>query len=143
MAIRDPRNLQCWQLADGIRRDVIAICAKKQVASDFRFCDGFRDAAGSVCRNIAEGFRRYESAEIVQFFRYALASLGEVQDYLAECVPRGALADSEHEQLFDRCEHTRATSLNFIKPHVLKIEAARASRRRSSTKRRSRTTRST
>ena len=87
-AYHQPEDLRCWQLADAVRSEVIAICANKQIAGDFRFCDGFRDAAGSVCRNLAEGFARYESAEIVQFFRYALASLAEVQDYFTECGTR-------------------------------------------------------
>ena len=91
MTITDPRDLRCWQLADAVRREVNALCKQPRLVNDFRFCDGFRDAAGSVCRNIAEGFARYESPSIVQFFRYALASLVEVQDYLNEASTRGAL----------------------------------------------------
>ncbi len=45
------------------------------VAKRFTFCDSFLDAAGSVCHNIAEGFKRFASAEIVRFFTYSLASL--------------------------------------------------------------------
>ena len=128
MPTTKPKDLRCWQLADAVRTEVIAICANKQVAADFRFCDGFRDAAGSVCRNIAEGFARYESADIVQFFRYALASLAEVQDYFVECGTRGVIAQAELARLLDRCEHTRATTLKFMKPHLRK--ASSASRRR-------------
>ena len=38
---------------------------------------------------MSEGFARFESPAIVQFFGYALGSLGEVEDYLRECVTRG------------------------------------------------------
>src|SRR5215204_5808328 len=95
MPITDARSLRCWQLADSVRGEVIAICATKPIAADFRFCDGFRAAAGSVCHNISEGFARYESAEIVQFFRYALASLAEMQDYFIECEVRGVIEKAE------------------------------------------------
>ena len=120
MPITNAKNLRCWQLADAVRTEVIAVCANKQLATDFRFCDGFRDAAGSVCRNIAEGFARYKSPDIVQFFRYALASLAEVQDYFIECGTRGVLPPAEVAHLLDRCEHTRATTLKFMKPHLRK-----------------------
>ncbi len=87
MPITDHKDLQCWQIADALRSEVIAICARQQVSGDFKFCNGFRDAAGSVCRNVSEGFARYKPGEIVQFFRYALASLAELKDYLGECAP--------------------------------------------------------
>ena len=125
MPLTDFRDLRCWQLAHGIRLEVIALCAKPELGKDFKFCDGFRNAAGSVCRNIGEGFTRFESAEIVQFFRYALASLAEVQDYLVECQARGALEPSAASRLLDQCDHTRAMMLRFIKPHQ-----ARSQRRR-------------
>ena len=53
--VRRPHELECWQLADELRREVLAICAQ--------------DA-------------------IVQFFGYALGSLGEMEDYLGGCVVR-------------------------------------------------------
>jgi four helix bundle protein len=117
MPVSDFRDLECWQLADRIRGEVIAICARDALAQDFRFCEGFRDAAGSVCRNIGEGFSRYRSPDIVQFFRYALASISEVKDYLVECQTRGALDASETERLMDQCEHVKAMMLKFIRPH--------------------------
>ena len=80
---------------------------------DFRFCNSFRDAAGSVCRNFSEGFTRATSVDIVQFFRYALASLAEVQDHLIECKTRGAIAGGEFRRLWDLTEHTKATAINF------------------------------
>ena len=125
MPIKNPKDLRCWQLADAVRAEVIAICANKPIAADFRFCEGFRAAVGSVCRNISEGFARYESAEIVQFFRYALASLAEVQDYFIECGKRGVLPPAEVARLLDRCEHTRATTLKFMKPHLRKGKSSR------------------
>jgi four helix bundle protein len=92
-------------------------------------CSGFRDAAGSVCRNLAEGFARYESGEIVQFFRYALASLADVKDYLKECEERGVIDAAELARLVDRCEHTKATATKFMKPHLTKMERSKKSRR--------------
>jgi four helix bundle protein len=117
MAVSDFRELQCWQLANSLRQEVIALCETEQAASDFKFCGSFRDAAGSVCRNIAEGFSRYRSGEIVQFFGYALASLAEVQDHLEECRARRLVPEAELARLSDLAEHTRATALKFMRFH--------------------------
>ena len=94
-----------------------AICAQEQVTWRRRFCDGFTEAAGSVCRNIGEGFGRYGSGPIVQYFTYALASLQEVKDYLGECRSRGFIDDSRLAADLDLLEHTKATTLNFMKYH--------------------------
>jgi four helix bundle protein len=130
MAPKHFRELQCWQLADELRREVIAICANSVVASDRRFCEGFRGAAGSVCRNLSEGFSRFHSGEIVQFFNYALASVAEVQDYLSESVVRKALAQARYDQLFDLSEHVKATATNFMRPHQQKLGRGRPHRAR-------------
>lgn len=119
-----------WRLADDLRREVNAGCAIGEVERDRRFCQGFRDAAGSVCRNFAEGFDRFRSADIVQFFTYALASLAEVQDCLAECLTRQAIDQPRHDRLFDLSEHAKATALKFMRPHAMKLKRHRASARR-------------
>jgi four helix bundle protein len=124
MPISDFRNLQCWQLASSIREEVIAICANERVAADFRFCTSFLDAAGSVCRNLSEGFARFESPQILVFFGYALASLAEVQDHLEECRARRLIDQRQYEILADRAQHTKAAALRFLRPH-----RARAARR--------------
>ena len=122
------QDLQCWQLADSLRKQVHAICAQAAVARHRRFCDGFSEAAGSVCRNISEGFGRFDSAPIVQFFGYALGSLAEVEDYLRECVTREFIDEGRFKELSKLAEHTRALTLNFSQYHQKKLRSARRSR---------------
>lgn len=116
-------DLECWQLADDLRREVHAICAQEQVARCFRFCEGFTEAAGSVCRNIAEGFDRFDSSAIVQFFGSALGSLGEVEDYLRECVTRNFIDQERFTKNLELAEHARAKTLNFMRYHRKKLAA--------------------
>ena len=75
-----------------------------------------------------KGSRASESGQIVQFFRYALASLAEVKDYLTECEERGVIDSVELARLADRCEHTKATATKFMKPHLTKMQRSKRPR---------------
>lgn len=110
-------ELECWQLADRLRKEVWEICKQEQVCRWFKFCDGFTDAAGSVCRNISEGFRRQGSPQIVQFFGYALGSIAEVKDYLIECLTREYITRERCDELLELLEHAQAKTLNFKRYH--------------------------
>ena len=130
MAPRSFRELQCWQIADSLRQEVNAICAKPPISRDLRFCDSFRETAGSVCRNLAEGFVRYRSADIVQFFTYALASRAELEDHFAVCLSRNAVSEDTRDAFIERAHHARATALAFMRPHVKRIEENRKHKRK-------------
>ena len=122
---RKAEELECWQLADKLRTEVIALCAQPTVARYCKFCDGFMDAAGSVCRNIQEGFDRNRSTYIVQFFEYALGSLKEVIDYLHESKLRKFIDTTRHDELKEFAEHARAKTIKFKRYHERKLAAQR------------------
>ena len=125
---RKVEELQCYQLASQLRREVHAICAQERVTERRKFCDGFTEAAGSICRNISEGFGRYESGPIVQFFRYALASIEEVRDYLRESADRQFIGEKRLADDLELLEHTKATTLRFMRYHQSKARRARKSK---------------
>ncbi len=126
MVARNFRDLTCWQLANKLRTEVDAICSIPAVERDFKFCNSFRDASGSVCRNISEGFTRGGSCEIVQFFTYALASLAEVEDHLIETQIRKAIDRERFDTDWDLAEHAKATMRNFMKPHEERCRPSRS-----------------
>jgi four helix bundle protein len=66
---------------------------------------------------LAEGFARFNSGELAQFFRYGLASLAEVEDHLKECLTREFINQAEFDRIWDLAEHAKATALNFMSPH--------------------------
>ena len=123
-------ELQCWRLADQLRSEANAICAQKLVSRRFKFCDGFTEATGSVCHNISEGFARYHSAAIVQFFTYALGSLEEVEDYLKESLTKRYISKETCLKDMELAEHARATTLKFMRYHEAKLKARRSGRKR-------------
>lgn len=119
------QELECWRLSDALRKEVHAVCAHQEAKKYYRFCDGFTEAAGSVCRNISEGFRRGDSGSIVQFFGYALGSLGEVDDYLHESLDRKFIDKASFDRAIELVEHARAKSVNFRRYHQEKLRARR------------------
>ena len=104
------RDLDAWRLADELRTGVVAFTANPSVNRDFRFCNGIRDAAGSVCRNLAEGFGRRRPREFAVFVRIALGSLAEVQDQLLDAKHRQYLGEKDYRRLWTLSERTRQTT---------------------------------
>jgi len=82
-------DLEAWQLADELRREVYELTATGSASKDFKFCNQIRDAASSACRNISEGFGRFRPAPFAQFMEYSIASTMETQDALKDGVERG------------------------------------------------------
>lgn len=107
MGAKDFRELQAWQLADELRRGVVAFTARPPAARDGRFCLNLREAAESVCRNIAEGFGRRRPAQFSQFLRIALGSLDEVRDQLIAARQRGYLDPATFQRLSGLARRTK------------------------------------
>jgi four helix bundle protein len=95
MGVKTFTELAAWQRSDDLRKLVLEITAKPQVARDFRFCDQCKDAARSAPNNIAEGFGRYHHKEFAQFVRIALGSLQEVRDQLIDAHERRYISEAE------------------------------------------------
>ena len=88
-------ELAAWQRGDELRRFVMEVTARPQVARDLRFCDQCKSAARSVTNNLAEGFGRYHHREFAQFVRIALGSLQEVRDQMSDAFERGYISEEE------------------------------------------------
>jgi four helix bundle protein len=91
MGAKDFTELVVWQLADELRRGIVAFTAIPPASRDGRFCLNLRDASESVCRNIAEGFGRRCPPQFSQFLTIALGSLPEIRDQLIAARHRGYL----------------------------------------------------
>jgi four helix bundle protein len=84
MAVRDCRDLVCWQLANELKLEVIAFTESGPASRDFKYRDQIRDSAAAAERDIAEGFGRFRPREFARFLEYARASLMETQSSLID-----------------------------------------------------------
>ena|SRR5687767_3628812 len=111
------RDLRAWQRADGVRRRIIALCARPAVKRDFKFCDQADRAAESACRNIAEGFARYGHADFARFVTIARSSLTELLDSLDEASVKRYLDATEHKD-FERAIKSAMVSANSLRRYL-------------------------
>jgi four helix bundle protein len=93
-------ELIAWQLADELRREVIAFTSRPPCSRDFKFCAQVRAAADSVCFNTAEGFGRFRPKEFERFLGFAKGSLEEIQDALVSAKRKGYITDPEFHRMW-------------------------------------------
>jgi four helix bundle protein len=80
------RELVAWQLAFDLNQRIQVLLQSAPASRDFKFRDQLADSARSAPRNIAEGFGRFNPAEIAQFVDYARGSLDETENHLRDGV---------------------------------------------------------
>ena len=92
-------ELSCWQLAYQLKLAILEISERPHVASNFRFCNQFVDAAAGAPRTIAEGFGRRTHTDFALFLDYARASLMECQNHLRDAADRRYIDAAERDRL--------------------------------------------
>ena len=99
-------DLPAWNAATDVAVEVFRLTS----ASSFRFkgdlVNQLRRAALSIANNIAEGFERGTTAELISFLYIARGSAGEVRSMLRFAIRLGEMPDeaARMEALIARCE---------------------------------------
>ena len=112
---KDHREFIVWQLADEVRREVIAITDSEPVNRDWHFRDQIRDACDSACANFAEGFARYKHKHFAQFIRIARGSLQEVIDQLDSALEKRYISADTARHLQRLCQRALSAAAGLIR----------------------------
>jgi four helix bundle protein len=104
------RELEVWQLADQIRRVIVALTAKPSVRGDYDFCKQALSASRSACRNTAEGFYRFGHPEFAHFVNIARASLGELLESVEDARLANYLDGDQCDALEGKIQHAIAAA---------------------------------
>src|SRR5229473_2180973 len=75
-------DLESWQQARQLTRDIYALTREATILKDFGLCGQIQRAGVSTMSNVAEGFERQHMQEKLQFYNVARASCGEVRSLL-------------------------------------------------------------
>lgn len=93
------QEIEAWQLADQLRREIVSITSTGTFSRELRLRDQIRAAANSASANIAEGFKRFNPREFAQFLKYTRGSLAEIGVHLADARDRGLITTDQHAAL--------------------------------------------
>ena len=114
-------ELDCWQVARELTREVYALTAIDACRRDFGFVDQIRRASVSVMNNVAEGHERGTDKDFVKFLYIARASAGEVRSMTYVGMDQGYLSDTDFQKLQDLCRRSSALCWGLIKSKQAKL----------------------
>jgi four helix bundle protein len=108
-------DLPCWQHARKFAAEANTVIENSKIKTSFKLRDQMLGSSGSVMDNIAEGFDRNSSAELVRFL---FISKGSAAEFKSQCY-RALDAEWIDQRAFDELSKT-AHSIgeeigNFIK----------------------------
>ena len=107
-------DLEIWQIARRLCKDVFALSNKGLFLKDFKFRDQIRSSSGSVMDNIAEGFERSSRLEFVNFLSIAKGSSGETRSQLYRAQDVEYCTESEANDIVKEYEHLAQKIAGFI-----------------------------
>lgn len=107
-------DIQAWQKARDLNKDIYDITKNAYFLKDFSLRDQIRRASVSIMANIAEGFGRRSNKEFANFLNMAHGSAAEVQCHLYIALDQNYVAQREFEVLFIKAEDVSKMIQSFM-----------------------------
>ena len=121
MSIRRFEEIEGWQMARELTKQVYSVAMRGAFAKDFGLRDQITRASGSAMHNIAEGFDGGSNAEFVKFLRYAQRSCSEVQSQLYIALDQAYISQDEFATIYEQAAKTHSKVGGFIR-YLLNIK---------------------
>jgi four helix bundle protein len=107
-------DLEIWQEARRLAKEIHIISIETGLKSDFKFKEQIKSSSGSVMDNIAEGFERDGNIEFRQFLSIAKGSAGETRSQLYRVFDFDYINEQKFELLKKDYENLSGKIKNFI-----------------------------
>ncbi len=107
-------DLEIWQEARKLTKEVHQISKETDLKQDFRFKEQIKAASGSVMDNIAEGFERDGNLEFRQFLSIAKGSAGETRSQIYRLFDYEYISEEKFIELKNNYENLSGKIKNFI-----------------------------
>jgi four helix bundle protein len=120
MKIERFEDIEAWQLARDMTRQVYEVTKHREFWRDFALRDQIRAATGSSMHNTAEGFDSESNTEFVRFLRYSKRSCSEVQSRLYAALDQGYITEEELHTIYQTARRTKAAIrglINYLSQH--------------------------
>jgi four helix bundle protein len=108
-------DMEIWQQAREICKDVHTLCSKGAFAKDFELVRQISRSSGSCMDNVAEGFERDGNREFCQFLSIAKGSIGETRSQLVRALDRGYIHQAEFDLIVPKCLKASKDIGNFMR----------------------------
>ena len=112
-SIRRFEEIQAWQKARELVREIYKICGEGKLSKDFGLKDQICRAAVSIMSNIAEGFGRKSSRDFAHFLDLARGSGFEVQSLLYVAADVEYLRRDDFQRLYTLADETISLIAGF------------------------------
>jgi four helix bundle protein len=107
-------DLEIWQIARRLCKEVFNLTNKGPFLKDFKFRDQIRSSSDSVMDNITEGFERSSRLVFVNFLSIAKGSAGETRSQLFRSIDAEYCTESEANELIKEYEQLAQQIAGFI-----------------------------
>ena len=104
MKIERFEDLEIWQEARSLCKQVCKINRQNPFCNDYKLRDQIRTSSGSVMDNIAEGFGRGGNKEFSMFLTVAIGSANETQSQLYRAWDQDYISQQEFDELYRKAE---------------------------------------
>ena len=107
-------DLEIWQEARKLAKEIYLISKDTDLKTDYRFKDQIKASSGSVMDNIAEGFERDGNLEFRQFLSIAKGSAGESRSQIYRLYDYEIIDEEKFNQLKNDYLSLSSKIKNFI-----------------------------
>lgn len=107
-------DLEIWQMARELCKDVDIIINATSLKNDFGLRDQINRSSGSIMDNIAEGFERDGKNEFRQFLSIAKGSCGETRSQTYRLLDKKYISQDEFEKLIEKAHILSKKISSFI-----------------------------
>ncbi len=115
MKISRFEDLECWQEARALTRDVYKATFSEDFRKDFGLARQIQRSATSVMANVAEGFVRKSDKEFIQYLFIAMSSAAETQSHLYVALDLSYLPVDQFRAIYSQANKTARLISAFIK----------------------------
>ena len=113
-AFKTFEEINAWQNARGLVKDVYKVTRSDDFGKDYGLKDQIQRAAVSICSNIAEGFERRGNKEFINFLWIAKGSAAEVCSQLHNAKDIGYITDEQFKSIYDSAKQIGGMLFNLI-----------------------------
>ena len=107
-------DLEIWQEARKLAKEIYLISKETDLKTDFRLKDQIKASSGSVMDNIAEGFERDGNLEFRQFLSIEKGSAGEYKSQFYRLLDYEYISEDKFIDLKTKYENLSGKIKNFI-----------------------------